>query len=156
MDKVKNVEKNIKTIVEKYHGEKSSLIAMLQDIQKEYNFLPKDTLKLLSEETEIPLSRIYEVSTYYNSFSLTPQGRYLVQVCAGTACHIKGAPKLLSRLENELNIECGETTENLMFTLKDVRCLGCCSLAPVIKVDDHIHAYLTEDEIQGILENFRK
>ena len=75
MDKVKNVEKNIKTIVEKYHGEKSSLIAMLQDIQKEYNFLPKDTLNLLSEETAIPLSRIYEVSTYYNSFSLKPQGR---------------------------------------------------------------------------------
>ncbi len=156
MSKTADVKKNIKGIVEKYHGEERFLIAILQDIQKEYNFLPKETLNLLSEETGMPLSRIYEVSTYYNSFSLNPRGKHVVEVCAGTACHIKGAPKLLSRIEDELDIKCGETSEDLMFTLKDVRCLGCCSLAPVIKVDDHIHAYMTEDKIPGILEGYRK
>jgi NADH-quinone oxidoreductase subunit E len=156
MSKAKNVKKDVQAVVEKYHGEERFLIAILQDIQKEYNYLPKEALSFLSEETEIPLSKVYEVSTYYNSFSLNPRGKHVVEVCAGTACHIKGAPNLLAKLENELNIKCGETTKDLMFTLKDVRCLGCCSLAPVIKVSDNIHAYVTEDQIPEILESYKK
>jgi len=156
MNEVSISEDTIKTIVEKYHGEKSALISILQDVQKEYSFLPKDALSLLSEEMEVSLSRVYEVSTFYNSFSLVPRGRYVIEVCAGTACHVKGGPKLRSRLEAELNIECGETTEDRMFTLEEVRCLGCCSLAPVVKVDSDIYAYLEEDKIPGILENYRK
>lgn len=156
MNEVSISEDTVKTIVEKYHGEKSALISILQDVQKEYAFLPKDALSLLSEEMEIPLSRVCEVSTFYNSFSLVPRGRHVIEVCAGTACHVKGGPKLRSRLEAELNLECGETTEDRMFTLEEVRCLGCCSLAPVVKADGDIHAYLEEDKIPGILENYRK
>jgi len=156
MNEVSISEDTIKTIVEKYHGEKSALISILQDVQKEYSFLSKDALSLLSEEMEVPLSRVYEVSTFYNSFSLVPRGRHVIEVCAGTACHVKGGPKLRSRLEAELNIECGETTEDRMFTLEEVRCLGCCSLAPVVKVDSDIYAYLEEDKIPGILENYRE
>jgi len=156
MNEVSISEDTIKTIVEKYHREKSALISILQDVQKEYSFLPKDALTLLSEEMEISLSRVYEVSTFYNSFSLVPRGRHVIEVCAGTACHVKGGPKLRSRLEAELNIECGETTEDRMFTLEEVRCLGCCSLAPVVKVDSDIYAYLEEDKIPGILENYRE
>lgn len=156
MDEVSISEDTIKTIVEKYHGEKTALISILQDVQKEYGFLPKDALGLLSEEMEVPLSRVYEVSTFYNSFSLVPRGRHVIEVCAGTACHVKGGPKLRSRLEAELNIECGETTEDRMFTLEEVRCLGCCSLAPVVKVDSDIYAYLEENKIPGILENYRE
>ena len=156
MNEVSISEDTVKTIVEKYHGEKSALISILQDVQKEYAFLPKDALSLLSEEMEIPLSRIYEVSTFYNSFSLVPRGRHLIEACAGTACHVKGGPKLRSRLEAELNIECGETTEDRMFTLEEVRCLGCCSLAPVVKVDGDIYAYLEEGKIPGILGNYKK
>jgi len=156
MNEVSISEDTIKNIVEKYHGEKSALISILQDVQKEYSFLPKDALSLLSEEMEVPLSRVYEVSTFYNSFSLVPRGRHVIEVCAGTACHVKGGPKLRSRLEAELNIECGETTEDRMFTLEEVRCLGCCSLAPVVKVDSDIYAYLEEDKIPGILENYRE
>jgi len=156
MDEVSISEDTIKTVVEKYHGEKSALISILQDVQKEYSFLPKDALSLLSEEMEIPLSRVYEVSTFYNSFSLTPRGRHVIEVCAGTACHVKGGPKLRSRLEAELSIECGQTTEDRIFTLEEVRCLGCCSLAPVVKVDSDIHAYLEEDKIPGILKNYRE
>jgi NADH:ubiquinone oxidoreductase subunit E len=156
MNEVSISEDTVKTIVEKYHGDKSALISILQDVQKEYAFLPKDALSVLSEAMEIPLSRVYEVSTFYNSFSLVPRGKHLIEVCAGTACHVKGGPKLRSRLETELNIECGETTEDKMFTLEEVRCLGCCSLAPVIKVDGDIHAYLEEGKIPGILENYKK
>jgi NADH-quinone oxidoreductase subunit E len=156
MDEVSISEDTIKTIVEKYHGEKTALISILQDVQKEYGFLPKDALGLLSEDMEVPLSRVYEVSTFYNSFSLVPRGRHVIEVCAGTACHVKGGPKLRSRLEAELNIECGETTEDRMFTLEEVRCLGCCSLAPVVKVDSDIYAYLEENKIPGILENYRE
>jgi len=156
MNEVSISEGEIKTIVKKYHGEKSALISILQDVQREYAFLPKDALNLLSEEMEIPLSKIYEVSTFYNSFSLVPRGRHLIEVCAGTACHVKGGPKIRSRLEAELNIVSGETTEDRMVTLEEVRCLGCCSLSPVVKVDGDIHAYLAEDKISGILENYRK
>ena len=156
MNEVSISKDTIKNIVEKYHGEKSALISILQDMQKEYAFLPKDALTLLSEAMEIPLSRVYEVSTFYNSFSLLPRGRHVIAVCAGTACHVKGGPKLRSRLEAELNIACGETTEDQMFTLEEVRCLGCCSLAPVVKVDSDIHAYLEEDKIPGILKNYRE
>jgi len=156
MNEVSISEDTVKTIVEKYHGEKSALISILQDVQKEYAFLPKDALSLLSEEMEVPLSRVYEVSTFYNSFSLVPRGRHMIEVCAGTACHVKGGPKLRSRLEAELTIESGETTEDRMFTLEEVRCLGCCSLAPVVKVDSDIYAYLEEDKIPGILKNYRE
>jgi len=156
MNEVSISEDTIKNIVEKYHGEKSALISILQDVQKEYSFLPKDALSFLSEEMEVSLSRVYEVSTFYNSFSLVPRGRHVIEVCAGTACHVKGGPKLRSRLEAELRIECGETTEDRMFTLEEVRCLGCCSLAPVVKADSDIYAYLEEDKIPGILKNYRE
>ena len=156
MNEVSISEDAVKTIVEKYHGEKDALISILQDVQKEYAFLPKDALNLLSQEMEIPLSKVYEVSTFYNSFSLVPRGKHVIEVCAGTACHVKGGPKLRSRLEEELNIECGETTEDRMFTLEEVRCLGCCSLAPVVKVDSDIYAYLEEDKIPGILKTYRE
>jgi len=156
MNEVSISEDTIKNIVEKYHGEKSALIPILQDVQKEYSFLPKDALSLLSEAMKVPLSKVYEVSTFYNSFSLVPRGRHVIEVCAGTACHVKGGSKLRSRLEAELNIECGETTDDRMFTLEEVRCLGCCSLAPVVKVDGDLYAYLEEDKIPGILKNYRE
>jgi NADH:ubiquinone oxidoreductase subunit E len=156
MENVSISEDKLEAIVERFHGEKNALIAMLQDIQGEYSYLPKDALSLLSVKTGIPLSRVYEVSTFYNSFSLVPRGRHLIEVCAGTACHVKGGPDVRSRLEGELNIECGETTEDLMFTLREVRCLGCCSLAPVAKIDGDVHAYLKEDRIPGLLQAYRK
>lgn len=156
MEDVSISEDKLEAIVERFHGEKNALIAMLQDIQGEYSYLPKDALSLLSEKTGIPLSRVYEVSTFYNSFSLVPRGRHLIEVCAGTACHVKGGPDIRSKLEGELNIECGETTEDLMFTLREVRCLGCCSLAPVAKIDGDVHAYLSEDRIPDLLQGYRK
>jgi NADH-quinone oxidoreductase subunit E len=150
------IEAKTKEIIKKYNRDKSSLLAVLQDIQEQYNYLPKDALKTVNEEMEIPASRIYEVATFYNSFSLNPRGRYLIEVCAGTACHVQGAARLMDGLKRDLEIECGETTKDNMFSLEEVRCLGCCSLAPVVRIGGDIHPYLTQDKIPKILGNYRK
>ena len=156
MKKDKTVEKQVKEIVDRYGAEKSSLIAILQDMQGAFGYLPKDALIFLNEVVDVPLARIYEVATFYNAFSLTPRGKYLVEVCAGTACHVTGALTLMERLERDLEIRCGETTGDGMFTLEQVRFLGCCSLAPVMRIGGNIHAYLTQDEIPKILRNYRQ
>jgi NADH:ubiquinone oxidoreductase subunit E len=156
MKRDKPVEKKVKEIVAKHGAEKSSLIAILQDIQEAFNHLPKDALIVLNEALDVPLARIYEVATFYNAFSLTPRGKYVIEVCAGTACHVTGALTLMEKLERELEITCGETTQDALFTLEQVRCLGCCSLAPVVRIGGNIHAYLTQDEIPKILRNYRQ
>jgi NADH:ubiquinone oxidoreductase subunit E len=156
MIKASDIVVKTKQIVKKYGGDKSSLIAVLQDIQEQFNYLPKEALNAAGKAMGIPTSRIYEVATFYNSFSLRPRGKYLVEVCAGTACHVQGAFNLMDRFKRDLGVECGETTKDNMFTLEEVRCLGCCSLAPVVRIDGNIHPYLTQDEIPKILRNYRK
>jgi NADH:ubiquinone oxidoreductase subunit E len=104
---------------------------------------------------EVPLTRIYEIATFYNAFSLKPRGKYLVELCAGTACHVQGASNLMDRLERDLGVDCGETTKDKMFTLEEVRCLGCCSLAPVVRIGADVHPYLTQDEIPKIMRNYK-
>jgi len=156
MKKATTIEAKTKEIVKKHGCDKTSLIAILQDIQEEYNYLPKEALSAVGEQLDIPASRIYEVATFYNTFSLNPRGQYLVEVCAGTACHVQGAFNLMDRLKRDLKIERGETTKDNMFTLEEVRCLGCCSLAPVVRIGGNIHPYLTQDEIPRILRNYRK
>jgi NADH-quinone oxidoreductase subunit E len=155
MKKATTIDAKIKEIIKKHGKDKSSLIAILQDIQEEYNYLPKDALNAVGDQLGIPASRIYEVATFYNSFSLNPRGQYLVEVCAGTACHVQGAFNLMDRLQRDLEIKCGETTKDNMFTLEEVRCLGCCSLAPVVRIGGNIHPYLTQDEIPRILRNYK-
>jgi NADH:ubiquinone oxidoreductase subunit E len=156
MKKATTIGAKTKGIIKKHGRDKSGLIAILQDIQEEYNYLPKEALCVVGEQLDIPASRIYEVATFYNTFSLNPRGQYLVEVCAGTACHVQGAFNLMDRLKRDLKIERGETTKDNMFTLEEVRCLGCCSLAPVVRIGGNIHPYLTQDEIPRILRNYRK
>ena len=156
MTKGSEIKLKTKQIVKKHQSDKSALIAVLQDIQEEFNYLPKDALKAAGIALDVPLSRIYEVATFYNSFSLQPRGKYLIEVCSGTACHVQGAFNLMDRFKRDLGVECGETTEDNMFTLEAVRCLGCCSLAPVARIGGNIHPYLTQDEIPKILRNYRK
>jgi NADH-quinone oxidoreductase subunit E len=156
MDRAKDRGKKVREIIRKYDSAKSAMVAVLQDIQDEYRYLPKDALSLISREMNVPLSRVYEVATFYNAFSLKPRGKHLVEVCAGTACHVKGGFNLLAKLERDLDVACGETTKDHLFTLEQVRWLGCCSLAPVVRIDGNIHAYLTQDEIPRILKNYRR
>jgi len=143
------------TIIEEQFGrDKENLIMILQEIQKRYNYLPQATLTYLAAKIDIPLSTIFGVGTFYSTFSLEPRGKHIISVCLGTACHVRGAEKVRERLQESLNIGDGQTTEDMRFTLESVRCLGCCSLGPVVRVDDDIHGRITSDMTEKILEGY--
>ncbi len=141
-------------IVEDFNNDKENLIMMLQEIQRRYNYLPTPALTYLSTSIEIPLSQIYGVATFYSTFSLEPRGRNIVSICLGTACHVRGGEKIREKLEESLNIEDGETTEDMRFTLESVRCIGCCSLGPVVKINEDTHGRIAYAEVDKILEKY--
>ena len=127
---------------------------VLQDVQQELHYLPEQCLKETAEYLNVPLNRVYSVATFYNAFSLIPKGKYNIQVCAGTACHIKGADRLLDEIATVLGIREGETTDDGLFSVETVRCLGCCSLAPVMNVNGKTYGNLKPDQIRAILEQY--
>jgi NADH:ubiquinone oxidoreductase subunit E len=141
-------------IVEDFNNDKENLIMMLQEIQRRYNYLPTPALTYLSTSIGIPLSQIYGVATFYSTFSLEPRGRNIVSICLGTACHVRGGEKIREKLEESLNIEDGETTEDMRFTLESVRCIGCCSLGPVVKINEDTHGRIAYAEVDKILEKY--
>ena len=143
-------------IIEKYGNDTHAIVAILQDIQEEFNYLPKDALKRVAKELSIPLSRILSVATFYKAFSLEPKGKYGINVCLGTACHVRGGARVMDKLERELGINRGETTEDLNFSLDEVRCLGCCGLAPVMMVGKDVHGKLSESKVAPIINQYRK
>jgi NADH-quinone oxidoreductase subunit E len=143
-------------IVDKYHNEKSSLIAVLQDVQEKYNWLPPEALKLVSEKLCIPIIDVYSVATFYRAFSLTPRGKHVVTVCLGTACHVRGAPTVLDRMTNKLKIEPGCTTPDDNFTLESVNCLGACALAPIVVVDGKYYGQTTVQKVDRIIDQYQK
>jgi NADH:ubiquinone oxidoreductase subunit E len=134
--------------------EDTAIIAMLQQIQQEAGYLPVHALLRLSERLGVPPARVQALSTFYRSFSLTPTGRYRVGVCMGTACHIRGGTQLLEKLERDLEICSGETTPDRRFTLETVRCLGCCSLAPVVRVGEVVHGRLNQAKVERVLKKY--
>lgn len=122
-------------IFDNYRDEKGILISVLQDVNKEYNYLPAHILKYIAERLEVPLSQVYHAATFYTAFSLTPRGKHIIKVCLGTACHVRGSPRILEEFERKLGIKAGETTKDGLFTLETVNCLGACALGPVVVVD---------------------
>lgn len=145
---------SVEKIIDRYGAKSSALIGILQDVQEKYHYLPKETLSLIKNRLNIPLINILSVATFYNIFTLKPRGRHLINVCMGTACHVKGAGKIMERLERELRIKAGETTRDLKFSLETVRCLGCCSLAPVMRVDSDTYGDLRQDKAIKILKKY--
>jgi NADH-quinone oxidoreductase subunit E len=123
-------------ILESYPREEASLIQILQDVHRAYNYLPCDVLMKVSEALSVPLAKVFSVSTFYKAFSLEPQGDTVVRVCMGTACHIRGGPQLVDELARQLGIQAGETTEDMKFTVKTVNCVGACAMAPVLIVGE--------------------
>jgi NADH-quinone oxidoreductase subunit E len=157
MKSTKTVElKKAKEIAAKYHGEKSSLIAILQDVQEAYRYLPKEALSYLSQEMDIPLMRVYEVATFYNAFSLKPRGKHIVKLCVGTACHVRGAAGILDKLERTLEIKPGETSGDREFTLETVNCVGACALGPVMVMDGEYHGQVTMATVDKVIEPLKK
>lgn len=149
-------ESKLTDIIEKYGEETHAIVAILQDIQEEFNYLPKEAILKLSKETDIPLSRILSVATFYKAFSLEPRGKYPINVCLGTACHVRGAGRIMDKIEREIGIKRGETSDDLQFSLEEVRCLGCCGLAPVMMVGKDVHGKLTESTVTPILNKYKK
>ena len=144
-------------IFEKYpRNDRSNLIALLQDIQDIYGYLPEETLREISEYIGIPFSGVYGVATFYNQFRLIPLGKNVVRVCRGTACHVKNSANILMAMELELGIKAGQTTRDKLFTLETVACIGACSIAPVININKEYYGRVVIKEIPKILNNYKK
>ena len=143
----------IDQIIDKYEGEEGILIQLLLDIQQELNWIPKEVAERISQRLHIPQSQIYRVASFYTAMSLTPRGRHLVSVCMGTACHVRGSPRLLDRITDVLKIQPGETSTDMRFTLNTVNCLGCCAMGPVVVVDGVYHSKPSTQDLRKILES---
>lgn len=144
----------LKAILTKYQGQKGSLIPVLQEVQSLYGYLPKDAIKYVAKELNVPASEVYGVITFYSQFHLNPRGRNIIKVCQGTACHVRGGKAILGHVQDSLNIKPGETSEDLRFTLEIVACIGACGLAPVIMINDDTHGRLTTDVLDEILSKY--
>jgi NADH-quinone oxidoreductase subunit E len=147
----------IDRILEKYQYQKSSLIAVLQEIQSERNYLPEDVLEYLSKKMEIAPSKIFSVATFYENFSLEPKGKYIIKICDGTACHVRKSIPILNALRKELGLsETKHSTDDMLFTLETVSCLGACGLAPVITINDKVYAKMTPESAMEVINGIRK
>ena len=138
-------------IIAKHRADKSALIQILLEIQRENRWLPKPVVMRLSKRLGVPINQIYHIATFYKAFSLIPQGRHSISVCTGTACHVRGAPRLLDRVGEALNIGPGQTSPDQKFTLSTVNCLGCCALGPVLVVDDEYHGNPSSKEVKRVI-----
>ncbi len=145
----------IDRLIWEHKNDKSALIGILQDIQKELNYLPREVLVRIAQGFDVPLSRIYSIVTFYKSFSLKPRGRHHVAVCMGTACHVRGGKNIVEKLERELEIKVDQTTIDLKFSLEKVRCLGCCSIAPLMRINKETYGRLDQSKIPKILKRYK-
>jgi len=144
----------IDAIIQKYDGDKSYILAIFQDIQRIYSYLPKEAIKFICERLDIPFSKGYEVATFYKSLSLKPRGKHTVHVCLGTACHLRGGPSIVDTFQRELKVKIGDTTEDGNFTFETVNCLGACALAPLVRVDNQDFGKATPGGVKKIISEF--
>ena len=145
----------VDTILKGASHKKTQLIGILQDVQREFGYLPFKALARIADTLEISLQQIYNVATFYKAFTLKPQGKHLIAVCLGTACHVRGAERIMEKLERDLEIE-DETgnSPDMKFSIEPVRCIGCCSLGPVIRIDDDTHGRLKLDRLTKITDQY--
>ena len=152
---VKKQKEVVKQVLQKHQHDKALLVDVLQDIQAEIGYLPKEALEETHKGLGVPLSRVYSVATFFKAFSLTPRGRYLINVCMGTACHVRGSVKVLEQIEKELKIKAGGTTPDLKFTLETVNCVGSCALGPMVIVGEDYHGEMTAETVGTVLANYK-
>ncbi len=146
----------VQSIIAKHKGLRKNLIAIMLDIQKEHNFLPPESLRQVSLSLDMPLSEVVGVASFYRAFSLTPRGKHIALVCMGTACHVRGGPKILEEFERRLDVKSGETTKDDLFTLETVACLGCCAIGPVVTVNGEYHGHTTIRKVNSIVKKYQK
>jgi len=150
----KELAAQVDSVLARYQRDPGMLVAILQDVQAEENYLPREALERVSKGLSVPLSQVYSVATFFKALSLEPRGRHLINVCLGTACHVRGAVKVLEAMERELAIKSGETTKDLAFTLETVNCVGACALGPVVIVDGEYHGQMNTEKVKGVLKNY--
>lgn len=144
----------VNEFIKSHNNRKNALIAILQDIQAEYNYLPQKALRIVSQTLDTPLIDIVGVATFYRAFSLKPRGKHVITVCLGTACHVRGGPKILDEFEKKLNIKAGETTKNNVFTLESVNCLGACALGPITVIDGNYFGQMKTKTVDKLIKKY--
>lgn len=149
---IMNAYETVKAIVDRYGGKHDSVIAILQDVQSEYNYLPEDALRAVASQLDLPLIQVCGVATFFKAFSLKPRGEHTVKVCLGTACHVRGAPAVLDEAKRQLGIEPGNTTDDMRFTLETVNCLGACALGPIMVIDGKYHGQMSPRKAKKVLK----
>ena len=146
----------IENIIQKYKTQKEALIPILQDIQAEYNWLPPETIREVANKLDIPLIDVYGVASFYRAFSLKPRGKHIITVCLGTACHVRGGPRIVAEVSRKLNIEPDETTADKQWTLETVNCLGCCAIGPVVVIDKEYYGGMNPTKVSRALKKYEK
>ncbi len=145
------------TILENHHRNSTSIITIMQDIQKEYNYLPEHLLKHVAKEVNLSEAKVYSIATFYENFSLVPKGKYIIRICDGTACHVRKSIPILEALRKELNLSAQKiTTDDLGFTVETVSCLGACGLAPVLTVNEKVYAAMTPEKTRDMLNEIKE
>ncbi len=148
--------RSVQHVLNTYDGQPQYLVEALQDIQDEHGYISEDAMRAVSEELDVPLIEVYCVANFYKAFSLSPRGRHIVTVCTGTACHVRGAPRLLDEVLGQLGIEPGETTEDGIFTVERVNCLGACALGPIVVLDGDYHRNMTPNKLRKLVQSVQK
>ena len=151
---IEQLQEKVGSILSNHGHDKGSLVPILQDTQSEFGYLVGEALVEISAGLGVPLSQVYSVATFFRSFSLTPRGRHLINVCLGTACHVRGAVRILETIEREAGIKSGETAENLRFTLETVNCVGACALGPIVIIDGKYSGEMKTDKVKPLLESY--
>jgi len=149
-----NDNHEVEAIIDKHGAKRDSLISMLQDIQTVYHYLPQEALETVASRVGLPMIQVYGVATFFRSFTLTPRGRHIIKVCLGTACHVRGAARVLDRMELTLGVKRESTTDDQRFTLETVNCVGCCALGPMVIIDDDYHGQVSSDKVGSLLANY--
>jgi NADH-quinone oxidoreductase subunit E len=142
----------VNQIIDSYGVDRATSLAVLQEVQQEFNYLPREALELVAERLTLPLSEIYHLATFYRTFSLTPKGKYCIRVCMGTACHVHGGPLILEQFERLLNIKAGETTPDGNYSLEATSCLGACAQAPIVMTGGQAYPQMTTDRVSEVIE----
>ena len=147
---------NIDAIIKRYDRAPSALLAIMQDVQDEERYLPKEAMNRIAEQLSIPISRVYQMATFFESFHLEPRGKYVCTVCMGTACHVRGAQRLVEQLERDLEVSSGSTTQDMMFTIEEVNCVGACALGPLVIINGDYHGNMTSGGLQKVVKQLKK
>jgi NADH-quinone oxidoreductase subunit E len=146
----------VNEIIESNGADRAASLAILQDVQREYNFLPREALELVAQRLNVPVGHIYQMATFFKAFSLKPKGEYVIKVCLGTACHVQGGPHILEELEHDLNLKSGQTSPDGKFSVEAVRCLGACALAPIVVVNEEVYGKMSTSAVSKLAGELNK